>query len=650
VSQGLQLDFISDPVQFSIPPNASMDTHQYDCCKQEVNSLIEKGAIVRARVQGFISSIFLIPKRTGGYRPIINLKALNRFLSYQKFKMEGISSVRHTIREGDWLTKLDLKDAYLTVPIFEGHRKFLQFKWEGVLFEFVSLPFGLSSAPWAFTKLLRVVVAFLRKNGIRLVIYLDDILIAASSQTEAKVAVKRVRSLLESLGFVISDEKSSEEPSQKLEYIGLFIDSVKMRLILPDRKKLDIFRLCKSALKDPQISQIDLEKIIGNLNWAAAAVNFAPAHFRGLQILLNSRPEGRLIRSSESFTLSKDARKDLLWWLSEADFLSGRPLIFPAPDLSIASDASLSGWGAVCKDLRTGGPWTRDESKEHINFLELLAALKALQCFTATARDTTIELRMDNTSAVSYVNRMGGCKSANLCSIALEISKWCECRNLSLCAVFVPGVTNILADAESRRPLSSGDWKLDPQSFKAIQTIWEVEVDLFASSWNAQLPIFVSRFPQPGAWKTDALSLSWKALAGYCFPPFNLIPFCLTKVRQEQAEIVLVTPYWPSQCWFPSLMELATDIPLLLFPSKSLLTSPLGEGHPLTKDESIRLIAWRLSGVVWKSEAFRKRLSSSYWEQLVQIHTLHTSPLGSLGAVGVVNGTTIPCRLASRRY
>jgi hypothetical protein len=123
---------------------------------------------------------------------------------------------------------------------------------------------------------------------------------------------------------------------------------------------------------------------------------------------------------------------------------------------------------------------------------------------------------------------------------------------LSLCDVFVPGVTNILAGAESRRPLSSGDRKLDPQSFKAIRAIWEVKVDLFASSWNAQLPIFVSRFPQPGAWNTDALSLNWKALAGYCFPPFNLIPFCLTMVRQEQADIVLVTPYWPSQCWFLS--------------------------------------------------------------------------------------------------
>jgi hypothetical protein len=109
---------------------------------------------------------------------------------------------------------------------------------------------------------------------------------------------------------------------------------------LPDRKRLDIFRLCKAALKEPHISRIDLEKIIGNLNWAATAVNFAPAHFRDLQILLN-----RLIRSREFFTLSEEARKDLLWWISETDFISGRPLIFPAPDLSFASDASLSGWG-----------------------------------------------------------------------------------------------------------------------------------------------------------------------------------------------------------------------------------------------------------------------------------------------------------------
>jgi hypothetical protein len=160
--------------------------------------------------------------------------------------MEGISTLRHTIREGDWLAKLDLKDAYLTVPIFSLHRKFLRFKWGHDIFEFVSLSFGLSSAPWAFTKLLRVVIAHLRKLGLRLVIYLDDILVVASSQLAARLAVNQVRSLLESLGLVISTEQSVEDPVQALEYIGIFIDTLSMKLLLPERKRLDIYRLCKA--------------------------------------------------------------------------------------------------------------------------------------------------------------------------------------------------------------------------------------------------------------------------------------------------------------------------------------------------------------------------------------------------------------------
>ena len=110
-------------------------------------------------------------------------------------------------------------------------------------------------------------------------IYVDGILIVASSQSTARQAVIKVRLLLEVLGFVISSEKSSEEPSQLLEYIGLFIDSIKMRLILPDRKKLDVLQLCKSALKEPHISRMALKKIIGNLDWADAAVSFAQLIF-----------------------------------------------------------------------------------------------------------------------------------------------------------------------------------------------------------------------------------------------------------------------------------------------------------------------------------------------------------------------------------
>ena len=66
-----------------------------------------------------------------------------------------------------------------------------------------------------------------------------------------------------------------EDPVQALEYIGLFIDTLSMKLLLPERKRLDIYRLCKAALKASSLSWKELEKIIGNLNWATAAVDFA---------------------------------------------------------------------------------------------------------------------------------------------------------------------------------------------------------------------------------------------------------------------------------------------------------------------------------------------------------------------------------------
>lgn len=123
------MEFVADPVQYFVQPNTPMDVTQHECCEREVLSLLVKGAIVKAgQGESFISRIFLIPTRSGGYRPIINLKGLYTFLAHHKFKMEEISTVRHTFREVDWLAKLDLKDAYLTVPIFADHRRSLRFQ------------------------------------------------------------------------------------------------------------------------------------------------------------------------------------------------------------------------------------------------------------------------------------------------------------------------------------------------------------------------------------------------------------------------------------------------------------------------------------------------------------------------------------------
>ena len=141
--------------------------------------MLEKQAItvVQPGQEGFISQIFLVPKKDGGYRSVINLKALNRFIAEEHFKMEGFHMVKDLVKPHDWLAKIDLKDAYFLVPMDPNHYQFLQFQWKGVTNQFQCLPFGLSCAPRTFTKLMKPMVGFLRERGVQLIIYLDDLLI-----------------------------------------------------------------------------------------------------------------------------------------------------------------------------------------------------------------------------------------------------------------------------------------------------------------------------------------------------------------------------------------------------------------------------------------------------------------------------------------
>ena len=166
------------PVCFP-PPK---DPLAFQALDLEVQALISKQAVElvhNPESPGFYGRLFVVPKASGGWRPVLDLSTLNSYLVQRHFRMETASSIRDSIRPRDWVVSVDLKDAYFHLLIHRADRKFLRFTWQGKIYQFRAVPFDLSPAPWLFTKITKELCLAVRAQGIRLKVYLDDWLLLA---------------------------------------------------------------------------------------------------------------------------------------------------------------------------------------------------------------------------------------------------------------------------------------------------------------------------------------------------------------------------------------------------------------------------------------------------------------------------------------
>ena len=128
--------------------NVKVAAAHYPVIQKEVDELLAKGAIEPSSGgAGFYSSVFVVPKCTGGLHPILNLKHFNCFMYIPSFKMPTLKHIWQLIQQGDYAFSIDLQDAYLHVPIVKYHHHFLHFVWHNVSYQWKVLPFGLATAP-----------------------------------------------------------------------------------------------------------------------------------------------------------------------------------------------------------------------------------------------------------------------------------------------------------------------------------------------------------------------------------------------------------------------------------------------------------------------------------------------------------------------
>ncbi|KAM9955160.1 hypothetical protein ACTFIW_008824 [Dictyostelium discoideum] len=239
-----------NPIPFSIPEGLKSD-----CITKEVLDLLLDDAIEqvlpnRYSKRVFYSNVFTVPKPgTTLHRPVLDLKRLNTYINNQSFKMEGIKNLPSMVKQGYYMVKLDIKKAYLHVLVNPQYIDLFRFVWKGYHYRWKTMPFGLSTAPRIFTMLLRPVLRMWRDINVSVIAYLDDLLIVCSTKEECLSNLKKTIDLLVKLGIKLNLEKSVLEPTQSIRFLGLQIDSVSMKLLVPKEKKKNVIKEIRNFLK-----------------------------------------------------------------------------------------------------------------------------------------------------------------------------------------------------------------------------------------------------------------------------------------------------------------------------------------------------------------------------------------------------------------
>ena len=359
--------------------------------------------------------------------------------------------------------------------------------------------------------------------------------------------------------------------TQELEILGFVINSIDMTIRLPISKAEHVKSSCMSLFGASVFTIRELAHVIGLLVSSFPGVQFGRLHYRHLELdkvealkISKGNYDAKAMHSQESYT-------ELKWWIDNI-MSAFCPIRYKHPDLTLTTDASTRGWGAVTSDNRTGGLWNLQEQQHHINYLELKAVLLGLQSLCSDVLNKHIRILSDNTTTVAYINAMGGIRSNKCNEIASEIWAWCSARqNVWISAAHIPGSVNVDADKESRNALESTEWSLNNTIFYSIaKLLGPYQIDLFASRLNFKVSNYVSWRPDPGEKWTDAFSMHWGSYYFYAFPPFSLIAQCLQTTEEDHALGTMVVPLWPTQPWFPVLhllvqLNVCLDIAIRIF-------------------------------------------------------------------------------------
>ncbi len=500
--------------------------------QKEVDQLLFMGAISEqaSEVGLFLSPIFAIPKsNSDAIRLIHDLRRVNSQLHPRKFRMRGLAEVATTMQRGDAMLSLDMKKGYYQVLLHPDHRRKAGFRHNGRVFAFNVMPFGLSTAPRAYTAIVRHMTNWLRKRfSVRIVAYLDDWLFFHNDAGYLASITVDILNVLYNFGFIVSVEKCVLRPQTAVRYLGVIVNSEEGSLILTEDKRAAYLKLVQNVLRERRTMTHVLRSLSGKLSFCRVVCgDSAAVRSRELQRLVNRLVRGHALRVMKT-EMKNQLIEDLEWWKGRLATPPRRSVIARRPTVRIETDASTEGLGAVIFTADATQSWktsTAGLGHLHITSLETLAAVRAIKEFWPRVRGQKVRLLTDSTTAAKWVRVSGIQASEKVEREIKELHQLLDRSGTELVTCHIQGRLNWTADRLSRPTTFEGlDWPAPEELLLQAARKWgTLERDLFQAPGRGR--------EGDVDFRQDAMSTEW---SGRCLivPPLAMLPMVAQRLRQ----------------------------------------------------------------------------------------------------------------------
>jgi hypothetical protein len=388
--------------------------------------------------------------------------------------------------------------------------------------------------------------------------YLDDWLLLFGEPNEAAQQTVAFAEECLNLGLLVNLDKSELHPTRSITHLGILWD-LQTAWVQPALKQIgNITQGARLMLQNGKATVKMLESLQGKLVAAEKCTQYGRINYRLFQRFVT-----KMVHSFAPQTwirIPDEVKPDLKWWSTPKHLQLGAPCVYPAAQIEVTTDASDRGWSAYWGDNLIAGTWSNIEKMYHINKKELSVVLFALKKWGGQFNGQSVLFWLDNRTAVSYVCKQGGTRSASLMQLARSIFQIASSFNIWISAAYIPGILNVVADMHSRIGLVlKTEWTLSLRAFNWVcqaSLVGLPQVDLFANNYTKQLPRFGSPCPELGAEIVDALNSPWPNTVLYAFPPTCIMDKVVLKMQKERPKaLVLVASRFPKAAWFPFLTK-----------------------------------------------------------------------------------------------